>query len=197
VSEGELGGQCCSAETHLLGLTNDRCAAHQRPRALRRDRALRRRALPGAAGAARLRLAPAALSLRPAAGGCSGQQPRASGAARRRAPEVCARCPCTTSCCVRLAVRRLSGVRVAPGAAFSDRRRRFVHGRTTLSDTLKHVLSEHARRFARITRRIDGKSGMSSHEREVELGNYIEDVAASVLGARFVDPFLRAMTVVE
>ena len=82
-------------------------------------------------------------------------------------------------------------------AKFSEKRRNFRHGRTLLSDTLQQILVEHARRFQRISRRIDGKTGMQPHVREIELANYIEDVVAAVVGAQYVDPFLRAMTVVD
>lgn len=79
-------------------------------------------------------------------------------------------------------------------ATFSERRVRAAGGRTPLSDSNKHVMVEHARRFSRITRRIEGRSGLSEAEKAIELGNYIEDVVAATLGAEWVDPFLRALT---
>ena len=61
-------------------------------------------------------------------------------------------------------------------SVFTEQRLRAPGGRTALTDTNKHVLVEHAQRFGRITRRIEGRTGLGPAERAVELGNYIEDV---------------------
>ena len=79
-------------------------------------------------------------------------------------------------------------------ARFSERGQRVRGGRAQLSDSVVHVVREHAQRFARITRRIDGRGGLLRHQKAAELGNYIEDVVAAAIGAEWVDPFLRALT---
>ena len=71
-------------------------------------------------------------------------------------------------------------------ARFSERGQRVRGGRAQLSGSVVHVVREHAQRFARITRRIDGRGGLLRHQKAVELGNYIEDVVAAAIGAEWV-----------
>ena len=88
----------------------------------------------------------------------------------------------------------IAAARVKFSDTFTERGVRAAGGRTPLSDSNKHVIIEHARRFSRVARRIEGRSGLSEAEKAIELSNYIEDVVAATLGAEWVDPFLRALT---